>query len=133
MKLPKFRLRTLFVMVALFSVPMAWAAYQLKWIRQRHEFLTEHPNRFPSEQQNLLLGKWTPSAPTECPWSLRLFGEGSPGLLVVLKKDQVEAELLFPETTIDVLDFSSDVHSGQDVDEKAESSDASHPLPGGGF
>jgi hypothetical protein len=34
-----FRLRTLFVAVAVLSIPMSWVAYQMKWIRERHAFL----------------------------------------------------------------------------------------------
>ena len=33
-----FRLRTLFVLVAVLSIPLAWVAYSLNWIRERREF-----------------------------------------------------------------------------------------------
>jgi hypothetical protein len=32
-----FRLRTLFVVVAVLSILLAWVGYSLNWIRQRHE------------------------------------------------------------------------------------------------
>ena len=34
-----FRLRTLFVVVAVLSIPLAWAGYLLNWIRERRKFL----------------------------------------------------------------------------------------------
>ena len=45
MKLPRFSLRTLFVLITLISIPLGWVAYQLNWIRQRHEFLARNTAR----------------------------------------------------------------------------------------
>ena len=42
MKLPRFSLRTLFVLITLISIPIGWVAYQLNWIRQRHKFARKH-------------------------------------------------------------------------------------------
>jgi hypothetical protein len=39
---PRFSLRILFVLIVIVSIPMAWTAYQLNWIRQRHAFLAQH-------------------------------------------------------------------------------------------
>ena len=68
MKLPRFRLRTLLVLIGLLSIPMGWAAYQLNWIRQRHECV----DRF--QLDGTLYGIWQFNQ-SECPWQLRLFGE----------------------------------------------------------
>ena len=37
MKLPRYSLRMLFVLVAIGSIPMGWVACQLNWIRQTPE------------------------------------------------------------------------------------------------
>lgn len=36
----QFSLQTMFVLVMLVSIPLAWVGYSLSWIRQRHEALT---------------------------------------------------------------------------------------------
>ena len=112
------------VSVAVASVPMAWAAYQLNWIRQRHEFLAERQQRTTA-----------PSSWRLPPWSLRIFGERSPDAFAIQKQDKAEAEALFPEASVYVLDIGGQerIRSGEEVHENAGSNDASHPLPGGGF
>ena len=90
MRLPRFSLRTLFVLVALLSIPLGWVAYQLNWIRQRHQFLeTKVRTRFGVD---LVEDK-------HLPWPLRLFGETSQSslYLVINQKDMGDAETLFPE------------------------------------
>ena len=127
---PSFTMRTFFAIVTMIGVAMGWAAYQLRWIRQRHEFLAE-------KQVGTTINVWPGySLPRKPPWSLRLFGERSPVAFTVQKQDKAEAEALFPEASILVLDIGGGqeiVHSGQEVDEHTDSNDASHPLPGGGF
>jgi len=55
---PRVSLRTLFVLVAIASVPMGWVAYQLNWIRQRHEFILSQVHQWfskpydPSERRH---------------------------------------------------------------------------------
>ena|ERR1700733_1384078 len=39
MKRPQFTLRTLIVVLAIACIPMGFAAYQLNWIHQRHDFI----------------------------------------------------------------------------------------------
>jgi hypothetical protein len=86
MKLPRFSLRTLLVLIALISIPMAWTAYQLNWIRQRHEFLRQYI-KSPMEV-----------APAAAPWQLRFFGEdGIVGLYDVPPEVRERADKLFPE------------------------------------
>ena len=67
MKRPRFSLRTLFVLVAIAGVPMAWGAYQLNWIRQRHEFISHFG----------AVSGYSPTTvdPQAAPWPLSLFGE----------------------------------------------------------
>ncbi len=38
----RFSLRTLFVVVTVAACIVGWTAYQLNWIRQRHEELDKH-------------------------------------------------------------------------------------------
>jgi len=81
----------LLVLVALLSIPMAWTAYQLNWIQQRHRFY----DRFnvPHEYDILV-------ATDGCPWSLRLFGE-IPQYSLLVPRDRVdEAKRLFPEAYV---------------------------------
>ena len=99
MKLPRFSLRTLFVLVAIAAVPMGWVAYQLNWIRQRHEFIRQtdfHPSA------STALGLWqswqsegAPSYPP--PWSLRVFGEQEQRILFFRQSQEERARDLFPE------------------------------------
>jgi hypothetical protein len=91
-KLPQFRLRILFVLIAMISIPMAWVAYQLNWIRDRHSFFQkEQPDGAPIGQ-----GFQPPNAP----WSLRLFGECGVKELWAFKEDKERATRLFPEAKI---------------------------------
>src|SRR5689334_14501422 len=90
MKLPQFRLRTLFVLVALFSVPMGWVAYQLNWIRQRHEFFDSYQCRHQF---------YDGPTPTVL-WNLRIFGEKPRHGLKVRKDRIAEGKRLFPELIV---------------------------------
>jgi|SRR4249920_2964050 len=90
MKRPQFSLRTLFFFVALASLPTAWIAYQLSWIRQRHVFYDRYnvPHLYSVFSTN------------ECPWSLRLFGEKPQYSLIVSDDRVAEAKRLFPEAFV---------------------------------
>jgi hypothetical protein len=93
MRLPRFSLRTLLVLVAFATLPVGWVAYQLDWIRQRHEFL----NR-PDWQAMI------PSVPAhkmpKSPWPLALFGEAPQDVLAVHGVDAENASQLFPEAIV---------------------------------
>src|SRR5262245_5344012 len=129
MTLPRFSLRTLFVLTAAASIPMGWVAYQLNWIRQRHAVLANvHTYEYGEwlELRNYLssLGFKATSSdipsgivfgrtysvqalhwPTKtAPWSLRLFGE-SPSYDLWLGLNDSDPELariraLFPECQV---------------------------------
>src|SRR5436190_23636284 len=83
---PRFSLRTLFVLVALASAPMAWTAYHFHWIQQRRAFRDAHP-------QELC------SMPNQAPWQLRIFGEtGYEHQAIFIRQQYLrEAKELFPE------------------------------------
>ena len=85
-KIPRFSLRTLFVLVALVSAPMAWSAYNVRWIQQRRAFRDAHP-------QELC------SMPYQAPWQLRIFGEAGYEHQAIIVRQQYlqEAKELFPE------------------------------------
>lgn len=98
MKLSRFRLRTLLIVIALLSVPMGWVAYQLNWIRQRHEFLAENPT-FPSFDDSMegqSFARFDPPAP----WQLRIFGEPGHDWVGAPKHLTDRARKLFPEARI---------------------------------
>jgi hypothetical protein len=61
-----FRLRTLFVVVTVFALPLAWVAYSLNWIRQRHAAMALSSIRVSP----------MPRLSISAPWQLRPFGEG---------------------------------------------------------
>jgi hypothetical protein len=93
MKLPRFSLRTLFVLITLISLPMAWVAYQLNWIHQRHEFIEQYQKK--NISMNIL------NAPqSQCPWFLRLLGEQSHSFLMVKKGHEAEGQRIFPEAMV---------------------------------
>jgi hypothetical protein len=84
---PRFSLRTLFVLIALISIPLGWMAYQLNWKRQRYDFLVRNHS-----------AKLEMRTDRAAPWSLRLFGETHADyLLYVPDADMEEARTLFPE------------------------------------
>ena len=89
---PRFSLRTLLIGLALLSIPMAWVAYQLNWIRQRHEFLA-NPN-----VAGFNRGSWVVA---DTPWQLKLFGEyDATACLSVPLELADEARRLFPGVSI---------------------------------
>jgi len=96
MKPPQFSLRTLFVLVALASIPMCWVAYQLNWIRQRHEFYENYQCR------HQFYDVPTPTVP----WNLRIFGEKPRFGLKVRKDRMAEGKRLFPELYVTEDTFS---------------------------
>jgi len=82
-----FRVRTLFVVVALLSVPLAWVGYSLNWIWERHEALQRSPR--------------TPQVPRRAPLGLWVFGEEGHGGIVAPDVSEVKRyEQLFPEAKI---------------------------------
>jgi hypothetical protein len=93
MKLPRFSLRTLFIIVtiaAIISTGFVWRQSQLEWIRQRHEFVKRFPSR--ADPQT-----------SPCPWHLRIFGEKGYELVCAHQDNADEARKLFPEAHIEVL------------------------------
>jgi hypothetical protein len=91
MKLPRYSLRTLFVLVALIGIPMGWVAYQLNWIRQRHEFIRTHDLPFYYKG---------PFTEVRAPWPLRLFGERGEMGMTVPESQMTRANELFPEAQL---------------------------------
>jgi hypothetical protein len=93
MKLLQFKLRTLFLLIALISVLSGWVVYQLHWIRERHAFLGR-PN------WNAMQPPVPPHAAPNLPWSLALFGEAPQDVLAVHETDAENARRLFPESIV---------------------------------
>jgi hypothetical protein len=88
---PRFKLRTLFVLITLLSIPLGWSGYQLNWIRQRHTFLVSK-----------VRGTYDPGGlkAKKFPWTLRLFGEHPQSVLVVPEEEMATARALFPEANV---------------------------------
>ena len=109
MKLPRFSLRNLFVLVAIASLPMAWSAYQFNWIRQRHEFYDRYnvPHLYSVDTVR------------ECPWSLKLFGEQPQWSLDVPKERMDDAQWLFPEASVMEDTLSHPINAPRDQEELA--------------
>ena len=89
---PRFGLRTLFVLITLISLPIGWIAYQLNWIRQRHEFLHRTLDAEIDYSGPVLYPK--------CPWPLNLFGEQAHDIVFTPQRTADEARRLFPEAQI---------------------------------
>ena len=84
-------MRTLFVLIAVISLPLGWVAYQLNWIRQRHEFFRRDGVSFSYPGV---------AVKSPAPWSLRLFGEPSQARVTTLTADMELARNLFPEAMV---------------------------------
>ena len=93
----RFSLRTLLVMVTVFG---AWFGVQVKWIRDRHEWLKNHPQ--------VIIWADNRGGPNElvpAPWSLRILGE--PGIRKLYpgyrasRADFEQAKALFPEAQLE--------------------------------
>ena len=92
----KFSLRTLFVLIALISIPLGWMACQLNWIRKRHDFLDS--TRFDNTEA-YVSQRPRPSAPG----GLWLFGEKGVGFVCLENPAyKSEAKQLFPEAEIEI-------------------------------
>ena len=93
MKPLRISLRTLIILVAVASLPMAWVVSRLNWIHERHEFLARpnwsaRPDPVP------------PHPAPKAPWSLALFGEPPQDIMSVHGRDAEEASRLFPEAIV---------------------------------
>jgi hypothetical protein len=94
----RFRLRTLFVLVSIASVPLGWVAYQLNWIRQRHRFLQRHQQ---PDYELLVTDDEARARTDRFPWPLRLFGEQEKWAVHAPANEADEAAKLFPEADVD--------------------------------
>jgi hypothetical protein len=98
-----FRLRTVFVVVVLLSLPLAWVAYSLNWIRERH-FVLIHKDGAAMEMKPGLWLADKPNGPNSSPGGLWLFGEKGI-LMITLYPEEPDAEVdrvkkLFPEADV---------------------------------
>jgi hypothetical protein len=89
----QFSLRTMFVLVFIVSIPMAWVGYSMNWIRERREWTNRHP---------FLVGGMFPPR-TEGPYGLWLFGEQAVDSVGCKPSEENEVRRLFPEARIHIL------------------------------
>jgi hypothetical protein len=88
----RFSLRTLFVLVTIACTGAGWVAYQLNWIRERHDFVERYQCRHTFHNIEI--------PDPKIPFSLRLLGE-KPVLGLTVRKDRMErAKRLFPEAFV---------------------------------
>ena len=93
-----FRLRTLFVLVAVLSVPLGWVGYSLEWIRQREEMLLE--DGVTGATKYVSAGEHGIPDDPEAPYGLWLFGERGFQCIVAQRQKADEAARLFPEAIV---------------------------------
>jgi hypothetical protein len=94
----QFSLRTMLVEMAVLSIPLAWAGYSLRRIKQRDEW--RHDNWFFLDPNRV--------RSTRAPGGLWVFGEdGEASLFTWDKADAAQARMLFPEATIEPLTHSN--------------------------
>jgi hypothetical protein len=100
MRLPRFSLRMLFLLVALISIPVAWTTFQLNWLRKRHEFISQfHAHSLNDEElkdsrSHRTLWLIPDDSP---PWTLRLLGETRCPTLLIPRTELRRLTELFPE------------------------------------
>jgi hypothetical protein len=96
----QFSLRTMFVLVFVVSIPLAWVGYSLDWIKQRHEAIASHLVYQPYMFSLKYLYQDRPMAPG---W-LWIFGEeGYDDLWSDASPNDINrAARLFPEATIHI-------------------------------
>src|SRR5262245_9910567 len=96
MKLPRFTLRTMLVLIALISVPVAWITYHVNWVSNRHRALVW-------ARQHDVEYHYPDGDPIPVSWTLSLLGEtGIPEMNVRMEKNEGREGLndlirLFPE------------------------------------
>ena len=101
----RFRLRTLFVLLTVFGIVLAWVGVQVKWIRDRREFLATYLDEGVLRSRSRL--EDPASYPTAAPWSIRVLGEtGTAAIFLPRNIDTQERERiqrLFPEAKLYVV------------------------------
>ncbi len=101
-----FRLRTLFVLVAITSVPLAWVGYSLNWSARRHRLLEELAASYGNR---VLMATDALVAPLSMPRGLAIIGEPAVAAIRMPKDvspalaERITAE--FPEAWIIPADF----------------------------
>jgi hypothetical protein len=94
MKLPRYSLRTLFVLIALVGV---WSAFQLNWIRQRHKFIMTYGTGAYANYTEIAFYNIPGEQKALAPLSLRLFGEWGWRAVGCPEAQAKRARELFPE------------------------------------
>lgn len=95
----QFSLRTMFVVVFVASIPLAWVGYHLNWIRERHEFLVPK-----DPAVGLTYERYVWDAGNRPPWQLALFGEKGIQRIKVIPTDREQVDrvrALFPEAIVE--------------------------------
>ncbi len=100
---PRFRLRTMLVLVTLLAIPLAWVAHSLCRIRERHQYLSQHESLFEATVRlnvNISGGRQFPAS-VAAPGGLWLLGEQGVARLTVSDPSEKEAAgRLFPEAEL---------------------------------
>jgi hypothetical protein len=108
---PKFTLRTLFVVMALVAIALAWTVQRVSWIQRRHAFLVQQWELAAAQMRDAT-GIGTMELLCTAPGFLWVFGEDGHGLIVVRAVNGDDSDLqetvelarrLFPEAEIKVI------------------------------
>ena len=108
---PRFSLRPLFVLVTIVGLAGGWVAYQLNWIRQRHEIVAYYGAAVaPKTGYYFALDVVSYEMPGDyfpgqaAPWHLRIFGERGYKEIGLFKnirdRDLERISYLFPEAKV---------------------------------
>jgi hypothetical protein len=99
-----FSLRTMFVVVTLVAVPIAWLGAEIQWLRERQAWRND-------DHANTVRG-WYGGSLRKVPWLSQQFGEGPMLWWELLdsawtEEDRVVLQRLFPEAEVRLVDHFS--------------------------
>jgi hypothetical protein len=89
----RFSLRTMLIAVVVLSIPLAWVAYSLNWIRERRKLIG-------NSDSNPFVSLVSPPGSTQAPQVLWLLGEGGRAWIRMPISECERARKLFPEAEI---------------------------------
>ena len=106
----QFSLRTMFVLVFLVSIPLAWVGYSLRWIKERHDWLDNPAHVGFAAMFEHADGSDTP---VTAPGWLWVFGEQGLGKVWCQPSQLETVQRLFPEAVFNPPDDPLDPFTGR--------------------
>jgi hypothetical protein len=103
----RFTIRDSLWLMIVLALALGWSAYQLNWIRQRHEYFDRIAH------DPFIDGFLSNPSNKQAPWRLRLFGELPYSQMVAWGPEDTErAKELFPEAEIIDMEWLQRVPGG---------------------